>query len=82
MKLGINFSSRTTSADLQATIEDNIDKRSGRIFGPKQPNKKLVLFIDDIHMPMIDTYGTQQPIALLKFLIEKDYFYERGGTFD
>lgn len=35
MKLSVNFSSRTTSADLQATIEDNIDKRSGRIFGPK-----------------------------------------------
>lgn len=39
MKLNINFSSRTTSFDLQLNIEDNIDKRSGRIFGPKNPGK-------------------------------------------
>lgn len=28
---------------------------------------------------MLDTYGTQQPIAFLKFLLEKDGFYDRGG---
>ena len=58
MKLAINFSSRTTATNVQSTIEDNIDKRSGRIFGPKNPGKKLVMFIDDMHMPTIDTYGT------------------------
>ena len=58
MKLNINFSSRTTSSDLQLNIEDNIDKRSGRIFGPKNPGKQLVVFIDDVHMPTIDKYGT------------------------
>jgi dynein heavy chain len=58
MKLIVNFSSRTTSSDLQMTIEDNIDKRSGRVFGPKQPGKKMLLFVDDIHMPRVDAYGT------------------------
>lgn len=82
MKLVINFSSRTTSADLQMIIEDNIDKRSGRVFGPKQPGKKMVLFVDDIHMPKVDSYGTQQPIALLKFLVEMGYIYEKIGTLD
>lgn len=69
MKLNINFSSRTTSKDLQANIEDNIDKRSGRIFGPKILGKQMIIFIDDLHMPKVDTYGTQQPIALLKFFV-------------
>lgn len=82
MKLIINFSSRTQSIDVQMNIEDNIEKRSGRIFGPKNPGKKLVIFIDDMHMPRIDTYGTQQPIAWLKFLIEKGFIYERGGNLD
>lgn len=59
MKLNINFSSRTTSHDLQLTIEDNIDRRSGRIYGPKIPGKKLITFIDDMHMPNVDKYGTQ-----------------------
>jgi dynein heavy chain len=50
-------------------LEDNIDKRSGRIFGPKIVGKQLIIMIDDLHMPKVDTYGTQQPIALLKFFI-------------
>lgn len=29
----------------------------------------MIIFIDDLHMPKVDTYGTQQPIALLKFFI-------------
>ena len=33
-------------------------------------------------MPKVDTYGTQQPIALLKFFIEKNYIYERSGNLD
>jgi dynein heavy chain, axonemal len=82
IRLNINFSSRTTSLDIQNTIEDNIDKRSGRIFGPKVPGKTLIIFIDDVHMPVVDTYGTQQPIALLKFLIDKGYIYERGGNLE
>ena len=82
MKLNINFSSRTTSMDLQANIEDNIDKRSGRIFGPKILGKQMVIFIDDLHMPKVDTYGTQQPIALLKFFLEKNFIYERIGALD
>jgi len=82
LKLNINFSSRTTSLDLQKTLEDNIDKKSGRNFGPKIPGKKLVVFIDDVHMPKVDIYGTQQPIALLKLLLDKGYMYERGGNLE
>lgn len=42
----------------------------------------MVMFIDDLHMPRVDTYGTQQPIALLKFFLEKNFIYERSGTLD
>jgi len=42
----------------------------------------MVLFVDDIHMPKVDSYGTQQPIALLKFLVEMGYIYEKIGTLD
>lgn len=40
--------------------------------------KKLLVFIDDLNMPQVDTYGTQQPIALLKLLLEKGGMYDRG----
>ena len=29
-------------------------------------------------MPKEDLYGTQQPVALLKILLERDGFYDRG----
>lgn len=29
------------------------------------------MFLDDLSMPHMDTYGTQQPIALLKLLLER-----------
>ena len=29
-------------------------------------------------MPKVDTYGTQQPVALLKLLIDKGFLYDRG----
>eukprot|EP00397_Hematodinium_sp_SG-2012_P000029 GEMP01000029.1.p1 GENE.GEMP01000029.1~~GEMP01000029.1.p1 ORF type:complete len:4546 (+),score=1158.20 GEMP01000029.1:32-13639(+) len=75
--LNINFSSRTSSLDFQRTVEDNISKRTGRIFGP-EAGKKLHIFIDDLSMPKIDRYGTQQPLALLRFLIERQYVFQRG----
>ena len=44
--------------------------------------KKLLLFIDDMNMPKIDIYGTQQPNALLKFVVEKNKIFERKGDLD
>ncbi|KAF4659064.1 Dynein heavy chain 10, axonemal [Perkinsus olseni] len=77
----INFSSRTSSADFQRNIEDNIFKRTGRLFGPEQ-GKTLRIFVDDLSMPKIDKYGTQQPLALLKFVVEKGFMYERSGDLE
>ncbi|CAM4852615.1 unnamed protein product [Rotaria socialis] len=75
--LNINFSSRTSSMDVQRNFESNVEKRTKDTFGPP-PGKKLVVFIDDLNMPIVDTYGTQQPIALLKLLLEKGGMYDRG----
>ena len=79
--LNINMSSRTTSADVQMNIEANVDKRSGKTYGPPM-GKQLMVFIDDLNMPRVDTYGTQQPIALLKFLVESKCMYDRGKDLD
>jgi dynein heavy chain len=79
--LNMNFSSRTDSMEVQRNIESVTDKRRPGIYGPKG-NKKLIIFIDELHMPNVDKYGTQQPIALLKFLIDKKLMYERGGILE
>lgn len=75
--LNMNFSSRTSSMDVQKNLESAVEKRTKDIYGPPM-GKKLIYFIDDLNMPQVDEYGTQQPIALLKLLFEKGGFYDRG----
>lgn len=75
--LNINFSSRTSSMDVQKSIESSVEKRTKNIYGPPM-GKKLICFMDDMNMPQVDEYGTQQPIALLKLLFEKGGMYDRG----
>uniref|UniRef100_H9GM01 Dynein axonemal heavy chain 10 n=1 Tax=Anolis carolinensis TaxID=28377 RepID=H9GM01_ANOCA len=73
----INFSSRTTSMDIQRNMEANVEKRTKETYGPPM-GKRLLVFMDDMNMPRVDEYGTQQPIALLKLLLEKGALYDRG----
>ena len=47
-------------------------------YAPPSTGKQLLVFIDDMNMPQVDTYGTQQPIALLKLLLEKGGMFDRG----
>lgn len=68
---------RTTSWDVQRAIEDSTEKRTKDTYGPPV-GKKLIIFLDDLNMPKVDIYGTQQPIALLKLFIERQGVYDRG----
>uniref|UniRef100_A0A7S3JKK7 Uncharacterized protein n=1 Tax=Euplotes harpa TaxID=151035 RepID=A0A7S3JKK7_9SPIT len=72
----INFNSYTDSRDLQAVMESNVDKRAGSTFGPP-PNHVLIYFMDDINMPLVDKYGTQSPICLIRQLIDYGIIFDR-----
>ena len=50
--LNMNFSSRTSSMDVQRTLESNVEKRTKDSFGPP-PGKRLLVFIDDMNMPKV-----------------------------
>ncbi|KAJ3336288.1 Dynein heavy chain 10, axonemal, partial [Gonapodya sp. JEL0774] len=75
--LPINFSSRTSSLDIQRNLEVHVEKRTKDTYGPAA-GKRLIVFVDDLNMPTKDKYGTMQPIALLKLLIERGGLYDRG----
>lgn len=76
--LSTNFSSRTSALDFQITMEEVLDTRLMKTVGPPA-GKKLLIFIDDLGMPKVDKYETQEPLAFLKLLIEKRFYYTRDN---
>eukprot|EP00804_Cyclotella_cryptica_P025500 CCRYP_012000-RA/>CCRYP_012000-RA protein AED:0.01 eAED:0.01 QI:1390/1/1/1/1/1/4/5322/2834 len=67
----------TSSLTLQNELEGYIDKRSGNIFGPPM-GKKMVFFIDDMNLPYVETYGTQNSIALLTQHMQYGSIFDRS----
>ncbi|XP_032221173.2 dynein beta chain, ciliary [Nematostella vectensis] len=72
----VPFNYYTTSAMLQQVLEKPLEKKAGRNYGPPG-NKKLIYFIDDMNMPMVDTYGTVQPHTLIRQHLDYSHWFDR-----
>ncbi len=73
----INMNYYTDSKALQMELELQVEKRNGRCFGPPA-TKRMVYFIDDLNLPYVETYGTQNAIALLTQLISYGTIFDRS----
>ncbi|RHY37518.1 hypothetical protein DYB25_000117 [Aphanomyces astaci] len=80
----VNFSSATTAFMFQTAVESELDKRGGKSFGP--PNgKKMTVFLDDLSMPLVNAWGDQPTLEIVRLIIECSGFCflskDRRGDF-
>eukprot|EP00928_Gymnodinium_smaydae_P048229 TRINITY_DN3222_c2_g1_i2.p1 TRINITY_DN3222_c2_g1~~TRINITY_DN3222_c2_g1_i2.p1 ORF type:complete len:2601 (+),score=892.36 TRINITY_DN3222_c2_g1_i2:138-7940(+) len=74
---GMNMSFYTDSTLLQAMMESPLEKKAGKLYAP--PGKlQMIYFIDDLNMPMLDTYNTQSAIELMKEKQDYGHWWDRN----
>ena len=74
----VNFSSSTDPTLILKQFEHYCEYAkvsTGFILRPKEPNKWLVLFCDEINLPEADAYGTQAVITFLRQIVEQGGFW-------
>ncbi|KAF1318062.1 Dynein heavy chain, partial [Globisporangium splendens] len=80
----VNFSSATTAFMFQNAVESELDKRGGKSFGPPG-GKKMTVFLDDLSMPLVNAWGDQPTLEIVRMIIELSGFCfltkDRRGDF-
>jgi len=74
------FAPSTTPFAFQRQVEAVLEKRMGKTYGPVN-GKRMLVFIDDLSMPGRNAWGDQEPLELLRQLMERGgvYSIERPG---
>ena len=76
----MNFSAQTRSDVTQSTIESKLEKKRKTLLGAPS-GRKVVIYVDDVNMPLVETYGAQAPIELLRLILDFKGFYDRDKLY-
>ena len=70
------FNHYTIHHTMQAVLEEPLEKKAGRNYGPPG-TKRLVYFVDDLNMPAVDIYGTQAAHTIMRQVMDYNHWYDR-----
>ena len=71
----VNMNYYSSASILLTSLETPLQKRTGSLFGPPG-SAKLIYFVDDLNLPMVDKYGTQSAISLIRQHIDYGHWYD------
>jgi dynein heavy chain len=71
-----NFSAKTSAQNVREFLEDKLDKRRKNLLGPPS-GKKMVFYVDDLNMPMLEEYGAQPPIEIMRQTVEGGFYDQK-----
>ncbi|XP_076676367.1 dynein heavy chain at 16F [Andrena cerasifolii] len=74
------FSAQTTSGRTQEILELKLERRRRTALGAPI-GKRVCVFVDDVNMPKLDTYGSQPPIELLRQILDYNGMYDLEKLF-
>ncbi|CAE8718870.1 unnamed protein product, partial [Polarella glacialis] len=75
-----NFSAQTSSGNVVDFCENQLERKRKNLLGAPA-GKTMLIFVDDINLPMLEKYGAQPPIELLRQVIDQKGFYDRKKLF-
>ncbi|XP_066588945.1 dynein axonemal heavy chain 6 [Prorops nasuta] len=78
--INLIFSAQTTSGRTQEILELKLERRKRALLGAPI-GKKVCVFVDDVNMPKLETFGAQPPIELLRQILDFGGFYDRDKLF-
>ena len=71
----INYSAQTTPANIREIFETRLEKKRKNLLGPPA-GKSMLVFVDDLNMPVLEEYGAQPPNELLRQIIDDKGYYD------
>ncbi|CAJ1374166.1 unnamed protein product [Effrenium voratum] len=72
----MTFSAQTKAYETQINIESKLERKRKTLLGAPV-NKTVVILIDDVNMPLVEEYGAQPPIELLRQFQDQRGFFDR-----
>ncbi|CAE7749350.1 DNAH6 [Symbiodinium sp. CCMP2592] len=75
-----NFSAQTSTANVVDQFENRLERKRKTLLGAP-PGTTMIFFVDDVNMPMLEFYGAQPPIELLRQVIDYGGFYDKKKLF-